>query len=69
MVTLNVKEKHDCCHRCQSPEIKPYGHPEISEQSEYKSVQCFEYEAPAKGNLCPKCGNKTLSFELEMIVD
>jgi hypothetical protein len=67
LVNVNIQEKHDCCPNCKSSDLKPYGHPDISIDNQWKMVQCSEYEAPTEGNLCPDCKNQTLSFKLEFI--
>jgi hypothetical protein len=67
LINVNVMEQHDLCPRCKSTNITPYGDPTTSLDNKWKMVQCFDYEAPTEGNLCPDCKNKTLSFKLEFI--
>jgi hypothetical protein len=61
-------QKHDICPGCKSAEIKPYGDPNTSLNNKWKMVQCFDHEAPTEGNLCPKCGEFTMRFDLQMIL-
>lgn len=68
LINVNVMEQNDLCPRCKLADIKPYGDATTSLDNKWKMVQCFQYEAPSEGNLCPKCAEFTLNFQLQMIV-
>lgn len=68
LISVNVAAPHSACPDCKSTGIKAYGNLEISIDNEWKMVQCLNYEAPKEGNLCPKCGEFSLNFELQMIL-
>lgn len=68
LISVNTAAPHHLCPKCKSVDIKPYGDKETSIDNKWKVVQCFDYEAPTKGNLCPKCAEFTLRFDLQMII-
>jgi hypothetical protein len=68
LINVNVAVPHDSCPNCDSSEIKPYGTPTTSLENRFKMVSCDKYSAPNVGNLCPKCAEFTLNFQLQMIV-
>jgi len=61
LVDVNIRLNPITCPDCKSVDVKEYGkHPISTESKEFAYVQCFNYGAPKKGNLCPKCKEMTL---------
>ena len=68
LVNVNIAHPHDSCPNCSSSDIKPYGTKKTSLENSFKMVSCYQYSAPNEGNLCPKCSEFSLNFQLQMIV-
>jgi len=63
LVEVNVAKSALECPQCESLNIVPYGDLKISEPIERSpTIQWGNFKAPGKGNLCPVCKNKTLTF-------
>ena len=64
LVSINFRITPIHCPDCESIDVKEYGkHPISIESTEYSFLQCFNYGAPKKGNLCPECKEMTLEFQ------
>ena len=72
IVDVNVAKDDLYCPKCESRDVKQYGIPPISEPPLINRgyVSARNYQADAKGHLCPACKNKTMEFTLsEMCFD
>lgn len=72
IVDVNVAKDDLYCPKCESRDIKQYGIPPISEPPLINRgyVSTRNYQADAKGHLCPACKKKTMEFTLsEMCFD
>ena len=64
LVSINYRITPIHCPDCESVDVKEYGkHPISIESTKYSFLQCFNYGAPKKGNLCPECKEMTLEFQ------